>query len=340
MYKTKLNSLIIVILIAVLALVLGACRPSEPTQDTDAIVAATLTAVAGQGPAVPTQPVPGPPVDIPDPAPNVPTGTARVNVNIRTGPSMLFSILGTAQKGDIGEVLGVSPDGYWYAIKVPTTLVGTGTAWAAADYVELSNPTGQPLPTITPPLLPPLVNFPVPPANAPQVTMLEAATLRSGPTLEFPVYGVAPTGAKAEVLGRSEDDEWWAVRMPTNIAEDGTGWVPKLYTNASNAGSVPEIKTPKLPNNITPAAPASGAPSLITREPLNVRTGPGNEYPSLGKVPLGSIMGVIGVSPDGEHYVVNIPKEIDQSGQGWIPARYVRTENVSNVPVVQPPPLP
>ena len=117
-------------------------------------------------------------------------------------------------------------------------------------------------------------------------------------------------------------------------------WVPKLYTNAVNAGNVPEIKTPNLPNNITPAAPASGAPSLITIEPLNVRTGPGNEYPSLGRIPLGSILGVVGVSPDGEHYVVNIPKEIDQSGQGWIPARYVRTENVSNVPVVQPPLLP
>lgn len=317
MNKVKPTSLNIVVVIFLSLVVLSACRPAEPTP-------------------VPTKTIPLPEIDIPDPAPNVPTGTARVNVNVRTGPSMLFPILGTAQKGDTGEILGISPDGYWYAIKVPTTLVGTGTAWSAADYVELSNPTGQPLPMVTPPL----VNFPIPSANAPQVTMLEAATLRSGPTLEFPVFGVAPTGAKAEVLGRSEDDEWWAVRMSTNIAKDGMGWVPKLYTNAVNAGSVPEIKTPKLPNNITPAAPASGAPSLITREPLNVRTGPGNEYPSLGRIPLGSILGVVGVSPDGEHYVVNIPKEIDRSGQGWIPTRYVRTENVSNVPVVQPPLVP
>lgn len=340
MSTPRLRRLMIVIAITALLLAMWACRSAEPTPtpDIDTIVAATLTAVAGQGP-VPTESVPLPPVDIPDPAPNVPTGTARVNVNIRTGPSMLFTILGTAQQGDTGEVQGISPDGAWYAVKVPTTLVGTGTAWAAANYVELRNPTGQPLPVITPPLLPPLVNFPVPPANAPQVSMLEAATLRSGPTLEFPVFGVAPTGARAEVLGVSEDDQWWAVRMPTNIARDGIGWVPKLYTLASNAGSAPVIKTPNLPTNITPAAPASGAPALITIEPLNVRTGPGNEYSSLGQVPRGAILGVIGVSPDGEHYVVNVPQSIDQSGQGWIPARYVRAENVSNVPVVQPPPL-
>jgi len=164
----------------------------------------------------PTATQPLPPVDIPEPEPNVPWGEARVNVNVRTGPSMLFPIKGTAQQGDTGEIVGISPDGNWYAIKVPTSLVGTGIAWSAADYVTLTNPTGQPLPVIIPPLLPPLVSFSVPPQNAPQVTMREPATLRSGPTLEFPVFGVAPTGSKAEVIGESEDEEWWAVRLPTS----------------------------------------------------------------------------------------------------------------------------
>jgi heat shock protein HslJ/uncharacterized protein YraI len=288
----------------------------------------------------PTVVQPLPPVDIPDPDPNAPSGEARVNVNVRTGPSMLFPVRGVAQQGDTGEILGLSPDGFWYAVKVPTSLVGTGIAWVATDYVNLTNPSGQPLAVITPPLLPPLVSFPAPPVNAPQVTMREPATMRSGPTLEFPVYGVAPTGSRAEVLGQSEDGEWWVVRLPTSLASDGIGWIPKLYTSASNVAGVPEIKTPDLPKNITPAALASGAPSLVTREPLNVRSGPGNQYPSLGKVSIGTILAVVGVSPDREYYVVNVPLEIDRSGRGWVPARYVRTENVSNVPVVQPPPVP
>ena len=288
----------------------------------------------------PTATQPLPPVDLPEPPSNVPVGEARVNVNVRTGPSMLFPVIGVAEQGDTGEVLGTSPDGYWYAVKVPTSVVGTGTAWVAADYVTLTNPTNLPLPVITPPLLPPLVSFPTPPQNAPQATMREPATLRSGPTLEFPVYGVAPTGSRAEVLGQSEDGDWWTVRLPTSLASDGIGWVPKLYTSASNAGNVPVVKSPKLPKNITPAAPGSGAPSLVTIEPLNVRRGPGNEYASLGKVPIGSILGVVGTSPDREYYVVNVPLEIDRSGRGWVPARYVKTENVKNVPVVQPPPVP
>jgi uncharacterized protein YraI len=320
MKKSQTYLLRIAFIVALSLLLINACRSAESTP-------------------VPTESIPFPPIDMPDPGSSGPSGTARVNVNVRTGPGMLFPILGTAKQGDKGEILGVSPDNYWYAVKVPTTVVGTGTAWVAVDYVEMSNPTGEPLTEITPPLLPPLVNFPVPPTGTPQVTMLEAATLRSGPTLEFPVFGTAPTGSKAEVLGESEDKDWWVVRMPTSLVEDGTGWVPKLYTRTSNVGSVPEIKTPKVPKNITPAVPASGAPSLITREPLNIRNGPGNEYPSLGKVGIGSILAVVGVSPDGEYYVVNVPIEIDQSGRGWVPSRYVRAENVKDVPVVQPPPV-
>lgn len=321
MQKNKSTTFNLIILLLLFLIVLSACRPAGPTP-------------------VPTESVPLPPVDIPDPPPNVPTGTARVNVNVRTGPSMLFAVLGTAQEGDRGEILGISPDGYWYAVKVPTSAVGTGVAWSAVDFVDLNNPTGQPLPVVTPPLLPPLVNFPIPPINAPQVTMREAATLRSGPTLEFPVYGVAPTGSQAEVLGQSEDGEWWAVRMPTSIATDGVGWVAKIYTSPRNVTNPPAVKTPALPNNINPAAPTSGAPSLITRDVLNVRSGPGSAYPSFGKVGIGTVIAVIGVSPDGEHYVVNIPTAIDPSGQGWIQARFVRADNVSNVPVVQPPPVP
>ena len=287
----------------------------------------------------PTVEQPLPEVDLPAPPSNVPTGEARVNVNVRTGPSMLFPILGTAQQGDTGEVLGINPDGSWYAVSVPTNVVGTGIAWVSAQFVNLTNPTGQPLAVITPPLLPSTVNFPPPASNAPQVVMREPATIRSGPTLEFPVMGVAPNGARAEVIGESEDRQWWAIRVPTTLASDGTGWVFKAYTSASSISGVPVVRTPNLPNNINPAAPASGAPSLITIEPLNVRVGPGNEYSSLGQVARGSVLAVIGVSPDREHFVVNIPTSIDASGQGWVPARFVSAQNVGNVPVIQPPPV-
>jgi heat shock protein HslJ len=75
------------------------------------------------------------------------------------------------------------------------------TIWDGQQTTTLVEPTGQPLPVTPPPLLPSTVNFPVPPAYAPQVVMREPAMVRSGPTLEFPVMGVAPNGTRAEVIG-------------------------------------------------------------------------------------------------------------------------------------------
>jgi heat shock protein HslJ/uncharacterized protein YraI len=268
------------------------------------------------------------------------TGEARVNVNVRTGPSMLFPIIDIAMKGDTGEVLGTNPDGFWYAVQVPTNRVGTGVGWVASEFITMTNPSGQPLPVIVPPLLPTIVNFPVPAFDASQAIMREPATIRTGPTLEFPVLGVAPTGSRAEIIGQSQDREWWAIRLPTTIASNGTGWIAKVYTSELNTGNVPLLTTPQLPPNITPATPGSGIPAMLALEPLEVRSGPGSQYRLLGEIQRGTVMAVLGISPDGEWYVVNIPTSITPSGQGWVPVRFTKASNAGGLRVIQPPPAP
>ncbi len=274
------------------------------------------------------------------PASGEPTVTSTVNLNVRSGPGMQFPILGVAPQDTTGEVLGLSPDQYWYAVKVPVDVSGNETGWVSTNYVVLDNPNNATIPTIQPPLLPPDVNAPPPPAGAPAATMLETTTVRSGPGLEYPVYGVSPTGARAEINGVSEDGEWWVIKLPTTTSPDGQGWVYAAYVRVENAGNVPTIKSPQPPKQITPAVPGTGAPAVITIEPINVRSGPGNAFPSYGTVPIGSIMAVVGVSPDGEYWVVNIPSEIAADNRGWVPARYTDAQNTSNVPVVQPPAAP
>lgn len=281
-----------------------------------------------------------PNIPLKPPNQSAPTATSTTNLNVRSGPGMQFPVLGVAEQGTSGEVLGISPDNRWYAVKIPPSVSGIETGWVSASYVTLSNPSGAAIATISPPLLPPAVNAPLPPAGAPAATMLETTTVRSGPTLEFPVFGVAPTGAQAEISGKSEDGEWWAIKLPTSLAPEGLGWVFSAYISAQDAGSVPVIKTPDLPKKITPAAPGSGAPAATTIEPVNVRSGPGNAFPSYGTVPIGSTLAVVGVSADGEYWVVNLPSEIAADNKGWVPARYCKSENTKNVPVVAPPAAP
>ena len=133
-------------------------------------------------PQVTPPPLPTAPVETP--APNVPTGTTTVNLNVRSGPGVQFAILGTVPEGTTGEILGLSPDGAWYAVKVETSLSGNGQAWVMGKYVTLSNPQGNlthhytttaALETQCSPTW----------ANDPQVTMLETATIRQGPGLNI-----------------------------------------------------------------------------------------------------------------------------------------------------------
>ena len=235
--------------------------------------------------------------------------------------------------------LGTNPDFSWYAVRVPTNVIATGTAWVSADLVTLINPSGRPLQIITPPLLPNSIDFADPPLAAPQVVMTEPATIRSGPSPEFPVLGVAPLGSRAEVKGQSQDGAWWAIQIPSWSGGE-TAWVAKLFTSESNIGNPPTLNTPSLPRNITPATPASGAPALLTSEPLNVYNGPGEPYKLMGRVSAGTTLAVVGVSQDRAWFVVNIPTTIDPGGQGWVLSGSSTAQNTAGVHVIQPPPLP
>ena len=117
----------------------------------------------------------------------------------------------------------------------------------------------------------------------------------------------------------------------------------KLALNlGDNAGSLGFANGgPSVP--VTP--PDEGAPTAITIEPINVRSGPGTAYFSYGTVPIGTTFLVTGISEDGGWWVVRIPVSVAPDGLGWINANYVETRNTENVPVVpnpdvQPSPTP
>jgi uncharacterized protein YraI len=64
-------------------------------------------------------------------------------VNIRSGPDTIFQVLGKLEAGQRAEIVGVSADERWYAIKY--TPADTGRAWVAADFVEVENAEDLPV---------------------------------------------------------------------------------------------------------------------------------------------------------------------------------------------------
>jgi Tol biopolymer transport system component len=69
--------------------------------------------------------------------------------------------------------------------------------------------------------------------------------VRVGPGTNFPILGVAPEGTEGEIVGVSEDGEWFVARVPA--APNEQGWVAAAYVEATNAGSLPVVPAPALP---------------------------------------------------------------------------------------------
>ena len=85
--------------------------------------------------------------------------------------------------------------------------------------------------------------------------------------------------------------------------------------------------------------PGEGVPTAVAIEPINVRSGPGSQYPSYGVVSIGTSGVVIGISEDGEWWVVKVSIEYAPDGRGWVKGEFVEVTNAENVPVIPTPPL-
>ena len=204
--------------------------------------------------------------------------------------------------------------------------------------MTVSNADGVPvLPT---PPVPATVELVPPGPDDPQAMAIANVYVRTGPATNYPAYGIAPAGATGWVIGKSEDAQWWVVRLNPEKVGAGYGWVMAQYTTASNVTDVQTIQNPETHTNVPSAPPPAGAPTATAVEYVNVRTGPGTNYPVLGVAAPGASAEVSGKSADSAWWQVKIPTQYAASGFGWVSAGYVVTQNTGSVPVVDAPTAP
>jgi heat shock protein HslJ len=86
------------------------------------------------------------------------------------------------------------------------------------------------------------------------------------------------------------------------------------------------------PEPATPTGTVTGA------SVLNIRSGPGTNFPVIGAARMGDSGTIVGQSQDGRWWVVETPSL--PGGVGWVSADFVTATNVETVPVVPSPPTP
>jgi uncharacterized protein YraI len=73
----------------------------------------------------------------------MPTVTAVVIVNIRSGPGLDYAIQGRLEPSQQAEIIGISPDKAWWKIKL--SYQGEEAGWVAVGYVQTKNTDNVPI---------------------------------------------------------------------------------------------------------------------------------------------------------------------------------------------------
>lgn len=179
-------------------------------------------------------------------------------------------------------------------------------------------PTFTPSPSITP--LPPTAT--ITPEPVPGITLWQI-NVRSGPGIYFTLLGQINQNQSIQITGVDASREWYAIIYPEG--PEGYGWVTSEYIQASGTDNLPIIGQITMMNG-TPAPQAS-----LTQK-LNVRSGPGTHYDSLGILPANALIWLIGRNESGSWLQIDYPAV--PGGKGWVISGYVQAQDIMDLPVL------
>ncbi|MBN1678978.1 MAG: SH3 domain-containing protein [Anaerolineae bacterium] len=219
--------------------------------------------------------------------------TARLNLNMRSGPGLTYAVVGWLPVYQSADVIGRNAANTWWQITY-----GGVTGWVSGVYTNLQAGTNINQIPITD-------GSAAPTPGVISVTANLNLNMRSGPGVEYGVVGWLPGGTSAQVTGRNVANTWW------QISYSGvTGWISGGYSTLQAGADVNQIP-------ITWGTPTPAAIMLTAQLNLNMRSGPSVGYAVVGWLPVGQSAQVIGRSPTTGWW------QITYNGvTGWVSGRY------------------
>lgn len=188
-----------------------------------------------------------PEVEIAEPSTDAIVITVLEPVDVRSGPGTDYPIYGVAPEGAQGELVGVSVDGLWWAVNIPTDIVAAGQGWVPLASTQAEETAAEEAEVIVAEDPPPPVEVETPDPDGPIGTAMDIINIRSGPGVEYFVYGVAPTGTQGEIIGVSADGGWWVFKASPDKIAEGQAWASADWIVAENVDNVPVVEAPPLP---------------------------------------------------------------------------------------------
>lgn len=168
---------------------------------------------------------------------------------------------------------------------------------------------------------------PLPPPPQPTAVPVEGTTstqlnVRAEPSTASEVLGIIPANTRVEIVGRDPGENWWQILYPEGV--DGRGWVTAQYVTTAGSPKVPVIGGAESESG-------SGASAIVIQQ-LNIRSGPGTSFNSLGILNADDVVTLTGRNSAGSWLQIEYPAGPD--GRGWVNAGFVKASGVEVLPIV------
>ncbi|HEX9333608.1 MAG TPA: SH3 domain-containing protein [Anaerolineales bacterium] len=182
--------------------------------------------------------------------------------------------------------------------------------------------TLTPQPSETPPP-------PSPQPMAPRATLVEGTTstqinVRAEPSIASSVLGIIPANTKVEITGKDPGENWWQINYPEGSG--GKGWVTAQYITTEDKSEIPAIGGNEADLNTGNVA--------IVQQQLNIRSGPGTDFNSLGTLNPQDVVNLTGKDSNGAWLQIDFPTGAGPEGKGWVNAAFVQAKGVENLPII------
>lgn len=176
-------------------------------------------------------------------------------------------------------------------------------------------PTLAPLPT-DPPIAPTAAPT-LPPVNG---TTNSQINVRAETHTASANYGVLPPFTSIQIIGQDATGTWYQILYPNSPT--GAGWIRSEYVQVEPTAEI-EVRD-------VAAGFGFGVSGLVISG-INVRSGPGTEYETLGVLIPKDVVLVISRNESGAWVQFQFTDSPD--GTGWAAAEFLQIENVAALPV-------
>lgn len=131
-----------------------------------------------------------------------------------------------------------------------------------------------------------------------------------------------PANTQIQIIGKDAGENWWLILQPENV--DGKGWVTAQFVETA---SKPEVPVMRNDGSIS----GSGASGIVIQQ-LNIRSGPGTNFDSLGTLNTDDIVTLTGKNRANTWLQIKFTAGPD--GNGWVNAAFIKADGLDVLPIV------